>query len=298
MKPARGAAAELFPSVRFTPDFARRLERSVLFLASARERREGPGGSALAGRGEEFVGFRPYRAGEDFRAIDWNLMARLDRPFVRSTRREASERWVVLIDASASMAVGPPGKLQAAAELAAALAAQGVRQRARVTLVTTSEGDPERSALDVRGRHDLGRLLAFLESLAARGPDGLHATLSRWRPPALAGRIFVLGDLCDLEPGGLALIARPGRELFALQILAPCELDPRAVGGVEMLDPESGARLPLVLGARLRSAYQRELERTLGSWRSSCARHGIRYACCASNQAFEDFLPRLFGLAV
>src|SRR6185503_20613138 len=140
------------PGVRFAPDFLARLGRLVARLASQRERREGEGRARLFGVGSEFVGYRPYRSGEDLRALDWNLLARLGRPYVRVAAREASEAWAVLLDTSASMGVGRPGKLQLGAELALALAALGVARRARVALHTEG-GAPlctaqKRTALD------------------------------------------------------------------------------------------------------------------------------------------------------
>ena len=57
------------PSVRFEPEFLARVERLLVRLAGARERREGSGRSFLLGGGEEFSGHRPYRPGEDLRAL-------------------------------------------------------------------------------------------------------------------------------------------------------------------------------------------------------------------------------------
>ena len=88
-----GAAIELpCPGVAFPPEFVGRLERLSHRVSTARQRREGAGGLRLTGAGEEFVGYRPYRIGEDLRRLDWDLFARLDRPYVRVRRREARRR--------------------------------------------------------------------------------------------------------------------------------------------------------------------------------------------------------------
>lgn len=285
----------LHAGVSFPPLFARRLERFALRVSAARERREGAGSAALAGRGEEFVGYRPYRPGEDLRPIDWNLYARLDRPYVRVTRREASESWEVLVDTSASMGVGPPGKLQACAELACALASIALRQGARTTIHLAGAGGSLREAR-VRVAPDLPRALGFLEGARARGTLGIASALASWRPSTGAGRVFVCGDLLDLEPAGLAALRRVGRELFAVQILAPHELVPPEQGGVEWIDPETGERSIVELDSALAAAYRRELDKLLESWRASCARHGVVHMCASSDQPFEVLLPRLLGL--
>ena len=129
------------PGVRFGSDYLRRVGGLVGRMAGIAERREGRGRAALYGAGEEFVGYRAYRPGESLAALDWNLLARLDRPFVRVAKREASESWAILIDTSASMGVGVPGKLQCAAELAAALCATGSRASAEMNLWTSADSD-------------------------------------------------------------------------------------------------------------------------------------------------------------
>ena len=124
MRSARADAIPLdSPGVAFGADFLARLARCTARLRAAGGRREGGAGGLQAAGGLEFLGYRPYRPGESARALDWGLYARLDRPFVRLARRESGERWALLLDASASMGVGRPGKLQAAAEVAAALGA-------------------------------------------------------------------------------------------------------------------------------------------------------------------------------
>jgi uncharacterized protein (DUF58 family) len=291
------AAVELeHAGIRFPPDFARRLERIVLRVRAARERREGAGSAALAGRGDEFVGYRPYRPGEDMAPLDWSLLARLDRPYVRVTRREASESWAILLDSSASMGVGPPGKLEACAMLSSALAALALREGARVTIALTDSDSGSRTEFRVRSKSDLQRLLVSFEATRASGDRGIARALATWRPPAEAGRVFVCGDLLDVEASDLAVLRRRGRELFAVQVLAPIELAPPVSAAVEWVDPENGERVDMELGASSVAAYRRELETVLEGWRLSCARHGIAHLCASSAQPFEDLLPRLFGL--
>ena len=278
--------------VRFARDFPARLAALELRLAGALLRREGAGAGALIGGGEDLAGFRPYRPGEDLRQLDWNLLARLERPFVRVTRREAGERWAVALDRSASMGCGPPGKLQRAAECAAALAVLGARQGAEVELfVAGDEGEAPRR-FPFRPREGTAALLAFLESLDAAGSAGLGALLEVPQRFHQAGRLFALGDLFDLELGQVAALRRGGRELCVLQLLSPEELDP-SPGGVEWWDPEAGERLQLeVDGARL-SRYHEALEARLEAWRRSAAAHRIRFACRSSATPFEELVRDL-----
>lgn len=274
--------------VVFGPDLRRRLEAFALRLEGARRRREGPGRSSTFGAGDEWVGFRPYRPGDDPRQVDWNLLGRLDRPFVRVTRREASEAWVLAVDTSASMGLGAPGKLQAAAECAAALAATGLRQGAQVTLVAGAG-----AARRLTRASDLGDGLAFLEGLRADGAATLDDALG---DPAVrrAGLVVALGDLMGSDARAVVGLARGGRDVAVAQLLAPHELDP-ALGPVRWTCPETGDALEVAVDDALAAAYETELSHLLERWRERCGQRRVRYVAASSARPFEALLLELFG---
>lgn len=256
-------------------------------LDAARRRIDGSGGQRQLGIGEEWVGFRPYRPGDDPRRLDWQLLGRLDRPFVRVTRRESSEQWVVLLDTSGSMSVGEPSKLQAAAEIAAAWAAYGLRLGAEVTVRS--------SAMDGPGRGfdrpaALPELLQWFEDSTASGdrglePDSFGPDLRR------AGRAMVVTDLSG-PPADAILEAGVRRRLSVVQVLAPVEFAPDA-GRIRWVDPERGGRLPVDVDARLASRYDALLSARLEQWRATLARHGIEHAVHEAGAPFESALESL-----
>ncbi len=287
------------PRVQFAPDFLSRVSALLLRLAAAREVGEGAGRSRVLGAGEEFASYRPYRPGEDLRQLDWNLLARLDRPFIRVTRREAEERWVILLDQSASMGVGSPGKLQLAAELTAALAAVGDRLGVEVQVQWTSDPDP-RAAIHP-GRSGLRALLEALEGREASGTEGLFERINSGFRLAGAGRLFLIGDLLDLELAQLAPFLGRGRGLALVQIFAPHELNPLAPEGglrsgqaVRWWDPESSTELEVELSPESVAAFEGELTGRLEAWAQAANRHGFSFGSCSSHSAFEDVLTELF----
>ena len=281
------------PGVSFGGDLVGRLERLSHRLSAARQLREGAGGSQLVGAGEEFVGYRPYRPGEDLRRLDWDLFARLDRPYVRVTRREAAEHWSIHLDASASMGVGPPGKLQAAAELTAALACLGLRARATVRIVAGAGATV--AELVARRPTDLPALIAFLESRRAQGTGGLGLSLRERPPDSTAGRVFLVGDLLDLEPADAACLAGGGRAVTAAMVLAPLELTPEPGGGVEWADAEGGERLARALTPEAVARYEQRLEAHIEAWSRLAARRGFGFACVSSERPFEEVVRQVLG---
>jgi len=300
MRPARATAVPLdSPGVAFGADFLPRLQRLVARRDAARARRgasEGSAAGARAGAGLEFEGYRPYRPGENLRALDWGLYARLDRPFVRLARRETSERWALLLDASASMGLG--GKLQAAAEATAAVACVALRLGAAVRILASPGAGAEPRALDLGRRAELPALLAFLSALRAEGRAGLAALCAEPARVRAAGRVIALGDLQDLEPASFLSLARRGRELSAAQILAPREVAPGAAlgeGDVAWIDAESGGRRVLALDRATRERYASELDRHLAAWRAAAARHRAYFRTWSSATPFEDVSAGLLG---
>lgn len=284
-------ASDAVGRVRFDADLRRRLGSFALRVRGARERREGAGGARLFGVGSEFVGHRPYRPGEDLRLFDWQLYARLRRPFVRVARREASERWAIALDTSASMGVGTPGKLQSAAEVASAIAVSAIAVGASVELWTSGRARLFR----MQKKSDLSAWLAFLEEESAAGAAGLSALLSEPTRVRTAGRVFLLGDFLDVKPPALFGLVRRGRELFCGQVLARAELNPEVGGTVEWIDPETGERHAVERTAANVELYERALAERLEGWRAFAARHRARFSTWSSERPFEDVTSELLG---
>jgi len=288
----RGIANLASPSVEFASDFPARCDALVSRLVHRRAGREGAGRSSLLGPGEDFAGHRPYRPGEDLRRLDWDLLARLDKPFVRVERREAGERWTIWLDRSASMGVGVPGKLQTSAECAAALARVGLALGARVRVVISRGGDAAPRSMELRRMAEWGQLLAFLSETRAEGTGGLADLWVNHRPEG--DRLFGIGDYMDGATQGWFVHSRQGRRIASLQVLAPDELAPR-IGETCLIDAEDGQRLELVIDAALLTAYERRLEQRLEDLQSMAMRHRAQHVMGSSAKPFEEFVRSLLG---
>jgi uncharacterized protein (DUF58 family) len=281
--------------IAFAGDFWPRLEELAARIQAARGREPGAAASRVRGAGDEFFGHRPYRPGEELRHLDWGLLARSERAFVRVFRREVGERWVLLLDASASMGLGRPGKLQSAAEIATGLAACGLAAGASARLLALQPGGLASVAAARTG--ELGRWIAFLEGLSASGGQGLRPLCAA---PALAraSRVFLLGDLMDLEPADVVPLAARGRSVDLLSILAPHELapePPERARGVRWLDPETGASLGVELDPKTAARYARGLEERLSAWDRLARRGRFGHHASSSAVPFEDAVRAVLG---
>ena len=293
MRASRGFRPTFTPALRFEPDFPRRAWQWAARLAASRRRPwalEGAGAARTPGAGFEFLGYRPYRPGEDVRQVDWDSYARFEMPFVRVLRREAGERWSVRLDSSASMGVGDAdagaSKLQRACEVAFALALLGVTQGARVEIESGS------GRFVARKRSDFGAALAFLSEQRAEGSGGLPR-----RGAAGATQVFAIGDLFDEVASDVAPLARrPGCQVSLTRLLAPHELEaPPDVDAVDWIDPESGARLEVQLGTRARVHFDQLLASELEGWRTWCVRHRVGFGVASILERFEPIATAALG---
>src|SRR5262245_47997775 len=92
--------------------------------------------SAFRGRGMEFEEVREYNPGDDIRSIDWNVTARMGRPFMKVHREEREMTVMILVDLSGTLDFGTRTRLkrETAAEVAAVLAYAAIKSNDKVGL--------------------------------------------------------------------------------------------------------------------------------------------------------------------
>src|SRR5262249_49164879 len=168
------------------PDFLRKLERLRIqarraFPGTMRGERR----STRRGASVEFADFRKYEAGDDFRHIDWNIYARLERLILRQFVEEEDVRIDILLDGSQSMHFGEPRtKFDFARRAAAALAFLGISSLDRVGVGVFDSGMRQRLRA-LRGRGHLHNVLKFLDTLAKpRGGEPSGEMPESAEPPA------------------------------------------------------------------------------------------------------------------
>jgi uncharacterized protein (DUF58 family) len=232
----------------------------------------------------EFAEHRMYQPGDDLRYVDWKILGRNDRLYVKQFEEETNLRAMVVCDASRSMAwTGAPGsvlpKLAYAQRLIAALSLVLLRQRDATGLITFD--DEVRTVLPPRARlshwHQLLQTLGALE--AGRGTaaePALRRVVDQLRRRGLV--VFVSDLLLDrgLALKALRFLRHRGHQVLVLHIMDPAEV---ALGGpaeARFEDPET--RASVVLRPRdWAGAYRDTVNMVVGEWRLACRRHGIGY---------------------
>lgn len=258
--------------------------------------RGGPSGthrSRLRGVSPEFTEYRPYRQGDDPRRLDWKLLARSDRAYLRITSDRATLATLLIVDASASMAFPSDtlAKWTQACRIAVGLMAVAHAAGDPVGLVVpTARGTV---ALAPRARRDvIAEAARLLDATAPEGTAALAPALALARP---AYRVAIVSDFLGDDADALLRAAREwmraGGELLAAHVVAREELEPPA-GAVLAIDPERAAvRRPLV------DATRAEYARAFAGWRAELARAwrhaGAVYAEVATDEPAARAVRRI-----
>jgi uncharacterized protein (DUF58 family) len=271
-------------AVSIPTDAFGRFER--LSFVPRRTARAGIGGEHRSRRSSpstDYVDFRAYQPGDDFRRVDWNVYARLGTLQVKLT--EGRERLSVLLvlDGSSSMDYGTPPKLTVGAQLVAALAYIGTARADSVRIACL--GSQERAFGPFARRGRMPDVVRQLSQIAPAGLVNLNAGLGACLPDDVDFRgsapplVVVVSDL--LTPNGVgagldALLAQ-GADVVVAHVVSDEEANPTVTGEVELLDAESGAKLEVGVSLTTLAAYRERFATWLDSREADCHARGMRY---------------------
>jgi uncharacterized protein (DUF58 family) len=287
------------PELSFDSDFLRKLERlSLVTRSSMPGQTAGSRRSPRHGSSAEFAEFRNYAAGDDFRRIDWNAYARLDRLFLRLYRAEEVITLTLLLDRSPSMHFGRPSKALAAARLAAVFSFVALHNNDRVAVLGWSE-KIDRALPAQSGKPLIPLVWQFIAELMAEpsrfGRDGpmvtdfaaLRDVGAHQRQPGLA---VVLSDfLTDTDwRSGLRALQTQRHEVTVVQVLAPEELDPSLRGDWRLRDSENASLVEITVTPHLLRRYREELKAHVAAVREFCRHEGMAFIQLSSDVSIPD----------
>lgn len=219
--------------------------------------------SVFRGAGLEFEGVREYEEGDDPRSVDWNVTARVGRPFVKTFKDERELTVLFLLDLSASMegGFGAYSARQTAARVCACLALAANRNNDKVGLIAFGS-EVEKFVPPKKGS---GHVLRIVRDCLALPPGSGETRIE----PALdyAAKIvrrrailFLVSDfLTDGWRHALSLCARR-HDVIGVRILPPELAGPRRKGVLRLRDPETGFERTVNWSSRReREAYEQRV---------------------------------------
>jgi uncharacterized protein (DUF58 family) len=274
------------------PGFLKRLDRMALVARravvgkSSAERRSKKRGTSV-----EFADFRNYVAGDDFRHIDWNLYGRLGQLFLRLFVAEEDLDVRIYVDRTKSMDFGTPSKLEYARKIGAALAYLGLRRQDRVSMQSFGEeGDAPLPA--ARGHARIFRVFDYLESLEPAGVTDFRTTFRKGLPKGRRGAAIVISDFLTPEgyADGLRALAGGTMQVALVQVAAPEEISPARLGDLELIDVETGTKVPVTVTPRLIQSYQRTYQAFCEELKTFARRYQMSYVHAPTDVLFEKLI--------
>jgi uncharacterized protein (DUF58 family) len=242
--------SELIRRIRFIEIRTRRLVNDLF---------AGEYQSVFKGRGMEFAEVREYQPGDDVRSIDWNVTARMGRPFVKRFAEERELTVMLVVDASRSQAFGSAGrsKAETAAELCGLLAFSAIQNHDKVGLILFTD-HVEKFVPPKKGRQHVLRVIRELLGFepAGRGTCIAEALGFLSRVVRRRSVVFLVSDFFDDDYRRALQVTNRRHDVIAITLSDRRERELPAVGLLALEDAETG-RLRYVdtSQAAFRAAY-------------------------------------------
>jgi uncharacterized protein (DUF58 family) len=235
--------------------------------------------SVFKGQGMEFAEVREYTPGDEVRAIDWNVTARMNRPFVKRYIEERELTIVLALDISGSERFGSVARFKSEimTEFAAVVALAAVRNNDRVGLIFFTD----RIEHVVPPRKGKRHVLRIVRDLLAFAPKGTRTDLR----PALEYMqrtlrqhtiVFLVSDFQDEGYEHALKVLGRRHDVVAVTLNDPAEQTLPSVGLARMRDPETGEFLEIdTTDRRVRAAYAEHVSAELAVRRRVLRRAGV-----------------------
>lgn len=245
----------------------------------------------------EFTDYRQYSPGDDLRYLDWKLLARRDRKYIKRFEDETNLRCHLLVDMSRSMGFGSGGfsKFEYAKTLAATFAWFFNRQRDAVGLMTFGDTIVDVIPPRFRSGH-LRRLMLALE----KATSGTSTNLSRPLEQIAAtvskrSMVILISDLLtpvdDLQQK-LGYLKARGHDVVVMRTLDPAEIDFDFQNASMFRDLETGKQL-YVDPRSIAEEYKREFSAHAEQIASICQRIGVEFFEVRTDRPMQASLVEL-----
>ena len=239
----------------------------------------------------EFADFRNYSDGDDLRHLDWNVLARLETPVLRTYQDEEDLILYLVVDNSASMNFGEPDKSGVASKLAAALGTIALIGGDAVRLVNGSQSAPPNQPL--RGRANGRNLFTRLGKLEPGNKSISLAAQSLLKGSVKNGLVILVSDgLDEALPQAIRALGGRGFEVWMAQVLDDGEIDPDLEGDLRLIDSENDQIAEITVNRDTLTAYKTNLTRHIDALRQAVQRTGGKHMLIPTSESLEQTITR------
>jgi uncharacterized protein (DUF58 family) len=275
------------------PAFIRKLE-SLYLLA-----RKVLGGTLQAdrkstkkGAGITFADYSEYSIGDDHRAIDWRVYARLESLMIKLFELEEDVTIYFLLDSSRSM----EPKFFYARQLVAALAYIALHSMDKIVIYGMSDHLSPITAPTLGRGKTLEVLRALEDAKTFEGTSDFNKavkTLQQWHPRR--GMVIPVSDFFfpDGFQDALKFLQWNKHEVFCIQTQDPGERQCLFKGDVELECVETTQRRKITITGSIASAYEQAVHNWNSDLETFCSRHGIGLVSTTSDIQFDEVIQRI-----
>jgi uncharacterized protein (DUF58 family) len=250
--------------------------------------------SPFRGFAIEFAQHREYVPGDDTRHLDWKVLGRSDRYYIKQYEQETNFVAHLLLDGSESMRYGSGAvsKLDYAKVMASCLAYLILLQR-DAAAVTVFDDKPREHIPRTDSLAKIHTICAVLSAFNPTQPTAISETLDDLaRKTRRRGIVVLMSDLLDDEDKlirGIQHLRFVGHEVIVFQVLDPHEVSFPFQGNVEFIGLEAQGRL-LTRPSEIRKSYLEEFGAFLDRIRLACERCGATHIRITTDQPWAEVL--------
>lgn len=201
--------------------------------------------SAFKGRGMAFSEVREYFPGDDIRAIDWNVTARFNHPYIKVFEEERELNVVLMIDVSASETFGTNRQLkkELITEVSAVLSFSAIQNNDKISVIFFSD-QIEKFIPPKKGKSHILRIIRELITLEPKSKKTDLGAALRYLNNVIKKKsiVFLISDFKGNNFEDALRIANKRNDVVAIQINDIREHELTNIGLIEVMDAETGTR--------------------------------------------------------
>lgn len=219
--------------------------------------------SVFKGQGMEFSEVREYQPGDEVRSIDWNVTARMRRPFVKRYIEERELTVMLVVDLSGSERFGTVKRFKSelASELAAVLAMSAIRNNDRVGVLLFTDR-VEHVIPPRKGRRHVLRIIRDLLAFepVGRGTDMVTAIDYVARMLNEHAIVFIVSDFLEADIDHPLKLLAQRHDVVAVTVEDPSERQLPDIGIARLIDPETGETFEVDTShPKVRESYSKQV---------------------------------------
>ncbi|MCL5036003.1 MAG: DUF58 domain-containing protein [Chloroflexi bacterium] len=250
--------------------------------------------SVFKGRGIEFSEVREYLPGDDVRLIDWNVTARMGRPFIKLFQEERQLTVMLMVDLSGSGLFGSAkiSKNELACQVGAVFAFSALRNSDKVGMILFTD-HVEKYVVPAKGN---SHALSLIRDVLMFRPEGRNTDISgafRWfskvqKKPAV---VIILSDFLDSGYEKNLRLMNQRHDVVAIKIHDPRERSFPSLGLIRLEDAETGEiSLLNTSDPGFRKEFAKKTEETELKWQETMKRARVDFVSLSTD---EDYIPKL-----